>query len=418
LARFLGTPARQRLARSSFFFLVRTEAKETAMKTLGEYRLRRLVGEGGMGKVYEAEERLTGRRVALKVLRPELARSDAARRLFCNEMAILAHLDHPNVVRSLACAEIDAELVMALEYLEGQTLRQLLLERGRLGVREAAGLCAQIASALGAAHRQRPVIVHRDLKPENVMVLPGGVVKVMDFGIAKVLEAAGGTTTHSIGTLQYMSPEQIDAVGVDARSDLYCLGLLLYEMLVGKPPFESASPRELLNLQCTASPPALPDAVRSSLPAQIAELLKALLQKAPDDRPSNAEAVRAALEPHIGALLEVSAASSSDAPESPTERTPSPLDAPTSASPRADPVRDTLPSVRELRSGRVPRRDTLALVERVMLPRTVSRRTGALALVVASLLSVVLTYGVRRVTAAADENTPALAETARAGTEP
>jgi serine/threonine-protein kinase len=293
-----------------------------------------------------------------------------------------------------------------------------LLERGRLGVREAAGLCAQIASALGAAHRQKPAIVHRDLKPENVMVLPGGVVKVMDFGIAKVLEAAGGTTTHSIGTLQYMSPEQIDAVGVDARSDLYCLGLVLYEMLAGTPPFESASPRELLNLQCTASPPALPEAVRASLPAQIAELLEALLHKSPDDRPSSAEAVRAALEPHVGALLEVSAASSSDARESPTERTPCPMDVPTSAGSGPDPVRDTLPSVRQVRSGRVPRRDTLALVERMTLPRTVSRRTGALALVVASLLSALVTYGVRRVSAAPDVSIPALAETARAGTEP
>ena len=191
------------------------------MDRIGEYLIRRLVGEGGMGKVYEAEERLSGRRVALKVLRAELSRAETARRLFLNEMNILAHLDHANVVRSLACAEIDGQLVMALEFLEGRTLREVLLERRSLPWPEAVGVARQIASALAAAHHQTPPIVHRDLKPENVMLLADGTVKVMDFGIAKVLEALSTTTTHSVGTLQYMSPEQIDAAGIDARSDLY-----------------------------------------------------------------------------------------------------------------------------------------------------------------------------------------------------
>ena len=225
------------------------------MERIGEYLVRRLVGEGGMGKVYEAEERLSRRRVALKVLRPELARSEEGRRLFLNEMTILAHLDHSAVVRCLACTEVDDQLVMALEYLEGKTLRAYLNERGPLPWEEAVDVAVQIASALSAAHRQEPPIVHRDLKPENVMVLDDGGIKVMDFGIAKVLMALSKTTTHSVGTLQYMSPEQIDATTVDARSDLYCLGLVLYEMLAGKAPFESASPRELLNLQCTAARP-------------------------------------------------------------------------------------------------------------------------------------------------------------------
>ena len=137
-----------------------------------------------MGKVYEAEERLSRRRVALKVLRPELGRSEEARRRFLDEMTILAHLDHPNIVRSLASTEVDGELVMALEFLEGPTLRQVLADRGRLSWTEAAALVVQIAAGLGAAHRQSPPIVHRDLKPENVIVLPDGRVKVMVFGIA------------------------------------------------------------------------------------------------------------------------------------------------------------------------------------------------------------------------------------------
>src|SRR5690606_37598709 len=137
--------------------------------------------------------RLSHRRVALKVLRPELSRSETGRSLFLNEMTILAHLDHPNVVRCLACTEVDGELVMALEYLEGPTLRQILADRGRLPWGEAVAIVGQVAAGLSAAHGQEPAIIHRDLKPENVVVLPDGTVKVMDFGIAKVLQALGST---------------------------------------------------------------------------------------------------------------------------------------------------------------------------------------------------------------------------------
>jgi eukaryotic-like serine/threonine-protein kinase len=267
------------------------------MERIGEYLVRRLIGEGGMGKVFEAEERLSKRRVALKVLRPELARSEEGRRLFLNEMTILAHLDHPNVVRCLSCSEVDGELVMALEFLSGQTLRELLAARGKLEWTEVVAISAQIAAALGVAHRQDPPIVHRDLKPENVIVMPDGHVKVMDFGIAKVMQALSKTTTHSVGTLQYMSPEQIDAVGVDGRSDLYALGLCMYEMLCGRAPFESVSPRELLNLQCTTAPAPLPEEARRGLPKGIERLVFALLEKRPEDRPPDAESVLRALEP-------------------------------------------------------------------------------------------------------------------------
>src|SRR5688572_22390801 len=267
------------------------------MERIGEYLVQRLLGEGGMGKVFEAEERLSKRRVALKLLKPELAKSEEGRRLFLNEMAILSRLDHPNVVRCLACSEVDGQLVMTLEYLEGKTLRQELTEKGPLPWLEAVSISVQIAKALAAAHRGEPPIIHRDLKPENIMVLGDGVIKVMDFGIAKVLEAMHKTTTQSVGTLQYMSPEQIDATGVDARSDLYCLGLILYEMLKGNPPFDSASPRQLLNQQCTEPPPPLPEAVRRSLPRGVERLVMQLLEKAPEQRPRSAEVVLSELEP-------------------------------------------------------------------------------------------------------------------------
>src|SRR5262249_11551315 len=250
----------------------------------------------------EAEERLSHRRVALKILRPELARSENGRQMFLNEMAILAQLDHPNIVRSLACTELDGELVMALEYLEGETLRQRLAPRGRLPLPDGVAIASAVAPALTAAHGQDPPIVHRDLKPENLMLLPDDRVKVMDFGIGKVMQAIRKSTTHSVGTLQYMSPEQIDAGQVDQRSDLYSLGLILYEMLAGSAPFQSESPRELLNLQCTSAPPALPEEVRAQLPRGIDRLLLRLLEKAPADRPASAEEVVTALDPFVTAV--------------------------------------------------------------------------------------------------------------------
>lgn len=369
------------------------------MERIGEYLVRRLVGEGGMGKVYEAEERLSRRRVALKVLRPELAKSEEGRRLFLNEMTILAHLDHPNVVRCLACTEADEQLVMALEYLEGKTLREYLNQHGALPWEEAVDIAVQIASALSAAHRQEPPIVHRDLKPENVMILDDGGVKVMDFGIAKVLQALSKTTTHSVGTLQYMSPEQIDATGVDARSDLYCLGLVLYEMLAGKPPFESPSPRELLNMQCTQAPPPLGDKVRGALPKGIERLLFELLEKRPDDRPGSAADVLHELEPFAPASggarrrtrpsATVPAASAPEAPSTSKEEVAEP------AAPR--PKQDQ------------PRADTIALVEKAAAPRDVPARTGLLIVVLLSLIAGLVTYLVR-VSGSEDEprNGPAL----------
>jgi serine/threonine-protein kinase len=361
------------------------QAEATPLDRIGEYLIRGLVGEGGMGKVYEAEERLSKRRVALKVLRPELARSEEGRRLFLNEMTILASLDHPNVVRALSCSEVDGELVMALEFLSGRTLRDTLGARGRLPWQEAVTIAAQITAGLGAAHAQQPPIVHRDLKPENVIVTTDGTVKVMDFGIAKVLEALSKTTTHSVGTLQYMSPEQIDAAGVDARSDLYSLGLVLYEMLTGKAPFESASPRELLNQQCTAAPPPLPDDVRAGVPRGIERLVFALLEKKPEARPASAAAVLEVLEDFATPSRTVPGLTVVPARTGGTE-VPG-VTPPVGTPPKGNtaPMRDSRPRVA----------DTIGLVERAAGPRTIG--TGwAIALVVAlSVLAGGATYWFR-----------------------
>jgi len=361
----------------------RAPARNRGMERIGEYSVLRLVGEGGMGRVYEAEERLTKRRVALKVLRPELVKDEDGRRMFLSEMQILASLEHPNVVRSLASLEEDGQLVLVLEFLEGKTLRALLNERD-LAWSEAVDIAAQIASALSAAH-QTP-IVHRDLKPENVMVLGDGVVKVMDFGIAKVLEHAQGKSTQSLGTLQYMSPEQIDATSIDGRTDLYALGLLMYEMLAGKPPFRSASPRELLNLQCTAEPPAFDEDVEA--PAGVCDLVFELLAKSPDARPPSADDVLAALAPfRVGkkrAQRTPVASKRPRAAESSAAHTPV---AGSGASGTARTPTGTLHSPKRV--------DTVALLEKATAPREVRARTALVAIVAASILSGGLTYGWR-----------------------
>jgi serine/threonine protein kinase len=331
------------------------------MERIGEYEVLRMVGEGGMGKVYEAEERLSKRRVALKVLRPELARNDEGRRLFLNEMQILASLEHPNIVRSLATCEVDGQLVMALEYLEGKTLRQELVEKGRLPWPEAVRIGIAVADALAAAHGQASPVVHRDLKPENVMLSEGGAVKVMDFGVAKVLEAARATNTQSVGTLQYMSPEQIDARPVDGRSDLYALGLLLYECIAGAAPFRSTSPRELLNQQCTQPPGELPDDVRTTLPAGVEDVLFRMLEKSPDARPASAAEVSAKLAPFVSAAR---------GPREASVRGTTLLSTPAPAVPAA------------------PRRaDTVELLERATQPRQIASLVAIALILVLSIVA-------------------------------
>jgi serine/threonine-protein kinase len=411
------------------------------MEQMGEYLVRRLIGEGGMGKVYEAEERLAKRRVALKVLHVELSKSEHARRLFLNEMQILARVEHPNIVRSLASIEVNGELVMVLEYLDGKTLRRVLGERGRLPWSEAAAVVASTASALVAAHGQTPPVIHRDLKPENIMVLADGSIKVMDFGIAKVVEAMNQTNTQSVGTLQYMSPEQIDAHTIDHRSDLYCLGLIFYELLEGKPPFVSSSPRQLLNLQCTAEPPALSDDVRRGLPKGVEELVFHLLEKAPEDRPYLAEDVVHRLEPFIpaggtslgsgarptqaspsprarpslGATGERSVSDarasqpSNPAASPPGPRSPSAAGQP-SPGPSATPGRSvaagsaaagpTLPSEGEAAAepkqpGAVKRADTIALLEKAERPREVPTTVAIGIIVALSVFAGLAAYAIR-----------------------
>ncbi|MFO7566991.1 MAG: serine/threonine-protein kinase [Enhygromyxa sp.] len=349
-------------------------ALEADRRTIGDFLVRRLIGEGGMGKVYEAEERLSRRRVALKVLRSELARSEAGRRAFVNEMAILASLDDPHVVRCLHCTESEGELVMALEYLEGETLRERMSREGPLAWDLVVAIAWQIAAALMAAHGAEQPIIHRDLKPENVMLVEGGTrVKVMDFGIAKVMQAVAGNTTHSVGTLQYMSPEQIDARPLSPRSDLYALGLVMWEMLAGRPPFVAESPRVLLDKLCTEPAPPLPDDVRRGLPRGVEQLVAALLEKDPGERPADAAEVLERLDPFRPAELSRT--------QAPREREPS------------DEAPAVVPSA-PASSGQ-ERLDTVAVVERAVAPREIPTKLALTIVASLSLAAGLITWLIR-----------------------
>ncbi len=357
------------------------------MDRIGDYDVLRPLGEGGMGMVYAAKERLSGREVALKTLRPELAASEEGRRLFRSEMTILAHLDHPNVVRCLACSEIDGQLVMAMELLDGPSLRAVLQERGRVPWTTAVQWISQIAAGLHAAHSQEPAIIHRDLKPENVLITANGEnAKVADFGIAKVLEALHQTTTHSVGTLSYMSPEQIDAAPLDPRADLYALGVVFYELLAGVPPFQSASPRELLNLHCTAEPPPLPQEVRTGLPKGVERLVFALLGKRPGDRPEHAGDVVQQLEPF----------STSSSAALVQTKTPTPAPKPATA---LRPAEASEPAVST---------DTIALIERAAAPVRIGNRLAVSLLLAITALGFGLGYASNLFI-----GTPAVVETSR-----
>jgi serine/threonine-protein kinase len=280
------------------------------MERIGEYEVRRMVGEGGMGKVYEAEERLSKRRVALKVLRPELTKTEEGRRLFLNEMQILAHLEHPNVVRSLATCEVDGQLVMALEFLEGRTLRDELVEVGRMPWPEAVRVVVAIAEGLAAAHAHEPPIVHRDLKPENVMIVKGADDRdhavVMDFGLAKERKAGPElerltATGIVLGTPEFMSPEQLRGKPLDGRTDVYSLALMTVEMLTGSLPFTGKSQQELMIARLRNQPTPLrklrPDL---DFPNAVERVLLKALERDPNDRYPTAPDFAAALDAATG----------------------------------------------------------------------------------------------------------------------
>ncbi|AKU96522.1 Serine/threonine protein kinase PrkC, regulator of stationary phase [Labilithrix luteola] len=281
-------------------------AKALIGLTIGErYRIERLLGEGGMGAVYQAEHTLMRKRMAIKVLHPEMTRLPEVVARFEREAMAAAHIDHPHVVTATDFGKLlDGSFFLALEFVEGASLREIIAA-GRLDLGRALHIGRQIASALSRAHALK--IVHRDLKPENVMLVERDgdpdFVKVLDFGIAKV--QIGELTEHEpsvgpgqqvltqagmvYGTPEYMAPEQALGQPVDARADLYALGVILYEMLTGVRPFDAESKVALLGMQVTAPVPAMVRKnAEANVPPEVEALVSRLLAKEASERLADA----------------------------------------------------------------------------------------------------------------------------------
>jgi eukaryotic-like serine/threonine-protein kinase len=259
---------------------------------VGEYEVLALLGAGGMGQVYSARNVISGRVEAMKVLLPDInAEAEVATR-FTVEIRTLAAFDHPNIAQLRTAFEYEKQLVMVMEFVEGTTLEKLPGARPML-VTDAINYSTQVLAALTYAHSKG--VTHRDIKPANIMITSHGLVKLMDFGIAK------SNTDHqltrpgtTVGSLYYMSPEQVRGDSVDARSDIYSFGVTLYQMLTGRRPFQGESAYSVLTAQLNEAP-VPPVQLNPTLPTGLNEVVLRAMSKAPEARFQSAEEFRQAL---------------------------------------------------------------------------------------------------------------------------
>ena len=233
-------------------------------QTISHYRIIEKLGRGGMGEVYLAEDLRLSRKVAIKFLPADVATDERARQRLLREAKTAATLDHPNICAIYEVGEEDSHSFIVLQYIEGETLAARL-KRQRPELREALAIAAQVADALSEAHARG--IIHRDIKPENIMLTTRGQVKVLDFGLAKMLRDPGILESDAqtgsmlsmpgmvMGTVPYMSPEQVRGEELDGRSDIFSFGTVLYEVFSGRRPFEAKSTAEVISAILTTEPP-------------------------------------------------------------------------------------------------------------------------------------------------------------------
>jgi serine/threonine protein kinase len=262
-------------------------------RVVGSYRIIEKIGEGGMGAVYRAVDEMLEREVAIKAIRPELARDPEIVERFRAEAKILARVSHPAIATIYSFFHDGGELFLAMEYVRGRTLSAVLAAEGALPWRRAVPLLSTALEGIEQAHRAG--IIHRDLKPDNLMFTEAGALKVMDFGIARVPGSNHLTRTGLlIGTLRYVAPEQIRGEEVDRRTDLYALGVVLYQMLTGRVPFEGPTDFAILKAQIE-DPPAPPRSLVPAIPEGLDRIVLKSLEKNPDARFQTAGELRAAL---------------------------------------------------------------------------------------------------------------------------
>ncbi len=260
---------------------------------VGNYRIVEKLGDGGMGAVYRAVDELLDREVAVKVLRSELAGEATLIERFRAEAIALARLNHPRIATLHGLERNGKTFVMIMEYVRGDTLEQVVARSGGLSWVRAAEICVDICDALEHAHDKG--VVHRDIKPANVMLSTTGQIKVMDFGIARVVGRDRQTQFgHAVGTPMYMAPEQLRGEEVDGRADLYALGAVLFELITGRVAFEADSDYALMMKQLNEPPPP-PSAFVREVPEAVDALVRKAMAKSRKDRPANAAAMRAAL---------------------------------------------------------------------------------------------------------------------------
>jgi eukaryotic-like serine/threonine-protein kinase len=284
-------PAVQTPARSSE---PRRGASDMIGTEIGNYRVLEKIGEGGMGVVYKAIDVNLDRTVAIKALKTDLSGNPDLEQRFRVEIKALANLNHTNLTPLYALFMETGRPMMVLEFVEGETFEQMVRRRGPIPGEEAISLFRQALAGIGFAHRMG--IVHRDIKPANIMLNPQGVVKVMDCGIAKALSAPGAAKSGvQIGTPLYMSPEQFLNRSVDVRSDIYSLGVTLYELLTGKVPFSGDSDYQIM-ADHVNTPPPLPTSIFPYVPKSVERAVLKALEKSPEARYQSVEEFAAALD--------------------------------------------------------------------------------------------------------------------------
>jgi len=262
-------------------------------KTLGRYRIDREVGRGGMGVVFEGSQLSLNRRVAIKMLPAQLALDPQFKERFYQEAEVIARLDHENIVHVYDIEEIDGASFIIMEYVDGESVRELRERRGKLSPEEVRTLGVAVARALAAAHALG--IVHRDVKSHNVMVTREGKIKLMDFGIARVSDGGIRTATGAVlGTPEYMAPEQARTGQVTFRTDLYSLGVLLYELATGSLPFEGGDPFSIAFKHVTETPEP-PRQREPSVPEWLEAIILRAMAKDPNERHGSAEELAAEL---------------------------------------------------------------------------------------------------------------------------